>query len=118
MQWGIGILQRQRGPDRGGGEAGLGGCREELKTEAIPPVWGGVEYCLVFSGIPAKTSILVPKSRGRDIPDMHMLGPGTWDPLLQLLHLCKRLLEQQNTKKQITVYMLAVGANYEQQDTK
>ena len=27
------------------------------------------------------------------------LGPGTWDPLLQCLHLDKRLLEQQNTKK-------------------
>ena len=27
------------------------------------------------------------------------LGPGTWDPLLQGLHLDKRLLEQQNTKE-------------------
>ena len=27
------------------------------------------------------------------------LGSGTWDPLLQCLHLDKRLLEQQNTKK-------------------
>ena len=27
------------------------------------------------------------------------LGPGTWDPLLQCLHLDKCLLEQQNTEK-------------------
>ena len=46
---------------------------------------------------------------------------GTWDPLLQCLHLDKHLLEPQNTKKlqgtKNNCMHRAVGTNYEQ-DTK
>ena len=39
------------------------------------------------------------KGTGEPTERADRLGPGIWDPLLQCLHLDKRLVQQQNTKK-------------------